>query len=137
MASKLAILDTGALVAFLSRNDRHHLWASSAFKRLPSILVTCEAVLSEFCFLMRHSEAALRTLNEILTNGAIKVLPLHEEIPYIFSLMRKYADVPMSFADAALVRLAELQAQAVVVTVDSDFKIYRMKKAKKIPLIIP
>lgn len=51
--------------------------------------------------------------------------------------MKKYADTPMSFADACLVRMAELDDDAVVVTLDSDFTVYRKNGDQPIPLVTP
>ena len=62
---------------------------------------------------------------------------LSSEISKIKSLMRKYENVPMSLADACLVRMSELLDNSVVFTIDSDFRIYRKNGKKEIPLIIP
>lgn len=51
--------------------------------------------------------------------------------------MRRYADVPMSLADACLVRMSELSDDASVLTLDSDFRIYRRLGRQAIPLLTP
>ena len=137
MAHELAVLDTGVILAFLSRRDRFHLWATAAFRKLPANLITCEAVLSELFFLLKSYPPGTEAVIQMLRSGAIKVLSLNQELESIVNLMQKYSDVPMSFADACLVRLAELGGRAVVVTLDSDFRTYRLKKNQRIPLMIP
>lgn len=137
MVSKVAILDTGALIAFLSRADRFHLWAKAAFKKLPPALITTESVLSEVFFLLRRDKKGLDIVSEILTSGSIKVVSLCDEIDSLIALVKKYSDVPMSYADASLVRLTELQPQSVVVSIDNDFSIYRIKKNQKLAIISP
>ena len=74
---------------------------------------------------------------EWLQNGAI-VVPFHlsNEIPQIETLMRKYADVPMSFADACLVRMAELHDDSAILTLDTDFLIYRKHGRQRIETIM-
>ncbi len=137
MASELAILDTGAILAFLSRRDRFHMWAVAAFKKLPANLITCEAVLSELFFLLKSYPPGAESVIQMLQGGSLKVLSLNQELDSITNLMRKYSDVPMSFADACLVRIAELSTRGIVVTLDSNFKTYRLKKNQKVSLMMP
>ena len=57
--------------------------------------------------------------------------------PRIFALMEKYGQVPMSYADACLLWLAETHARSRVFTVDSDFDIYRLDRVRRVPMIAP
>lgn len=134
--SKLAILDTGALVAFLSKPDRHHLWAVAAFKKLPPALVTCEAVLSELFFLLRRDSRAISAVIDIMRRQLVRVVAVSEDLQRVLELMEKYRDIPMSFADAGLVFLAESHPESCVVTTDSDFNTYRIRRNKKINLVL-
>ena len=132
------LLDTGVLVASLNRQDRCHFWAIQQLRALQPPLLTCEAVISETCFLLHHAEMHVHAVFEWLQNGAI-VVPFHlsNEIPQIETLMRKYADVPMSFADACLVRMAELYDDSAMLTLDADFRIYRKHGRQRIDTIMP
>lgn len=134
--SKITLLDTGALLAFLSRDDRYHLMAVAAFKGLPRTLITCEAVISEVCFLLQRNRQRVEPIASLLRERVVTLISLAEELDSIFSLMAHYADVPMSFADASLVRLAEIQPRSVIVTTDSDFTVYRMKRNQKLPIVL-
>ena len=74
----------------------------------------------------------------MVQKGHIKV-PFHfdDAVEMIEQLMEKYANVPMSFADACLVRMAELYPNSAVLTLDSDFRIYRKNRNQVIPVIMP
>jgi predicted nucleic acid-binding protein len=133
-----ALLDTGPLVAQLNRRDQYHGWALEQMARLPTPLLTCEPVLTEAYWLLRHLPQAQRAVLEMLAAGVLTT-PFHlrEHSADVLVLLDRYADVPMSLADACLVRMAELVDSSVVFTLDSDFRSYRRHRKQKIPLIIP
>ncbi len=104
--------------------------------RLPWL--TTEAVLTEACFLLAGLPPALRQIEKYAENGAFSLLPLTDsELQPTLALMRRYANVPMSFADATLVRHAESHMAALVCTLDSDFSIYRRADGASLPLLAP
>ena len=120
------LLDTGPLVAFLNRRDRYHKWASAQWERCAPPLLTCEAVLAEACFLLRNTDGGSRSVIELVKRGVVAVaFDLEAEAGPIARLMTRYADVPMSLADACLVRMTELQEDSLVLTADRDFLVYR------------
>lgn len=132
------LVDTGPLVAYLDRGDRDHLWAKACFQQITRPLLTCEAVIAESLFLLRRGGIAPDGLLHLIERGL--VLPdfsLRAEIGSIQKLTKSYRDVPMSLADACLVRLSELHENATVMTLDSDFSIYRRFRRKAIPLLRP
>ena len=101
------VLDTGPLVALLAPRERHHRWATEAL-RVRARVVTCEAVLSEAFFLLRTSEKGLGALQGMLEEDQLELASLASEGAAVARLMGRYASVPMSFADACIVRLSEL-----------------------------
>ena len=131
------LLDTGPLVAYLRGRDRHHDWAVQQFATLDPPVVTCEPVLTEACFLVaRNGQQPIRVL-DFLRRGAIRIdFDLHEELAAVRALMQRYANVPMSLADACLVRLAEL-TRLPICTLDSDFEVYRAHGRRGLDLIMP
>lgn len=132
------LLDTGPLVALLKRRDRYHEWARQEVAALPPPLLTCESVLSEACFLLRQERSGRTAVLELLRRGLIAVaFDLGREADAVQKLLARYGNVPMGLADACLVRLAELTAGSVLLTLDSDFRIYRMHGRQVIPLRIP
>jgi predicted nucleic acid-binding protein len=136
--SRTALLDTGPLVAMLDRGDKDHAWAVEQMAQFRRPLVTCEAVITEAFHLLRRLPRAQTAILEMLAEDALRVaFQLGDEPRQILALLRRYANVPMSLADACLVRLSELVADSVVFTLDSDFRIYRRHGRQKIPLVLP
>jgi predicted nucleic acid-binding protein len=133
----LTLLDTGPLVALLKRDEQHHPWALETFATLDGRLLTCEAVLTEAFFLLKRWPDVVASVLERVERGSLEVEPLADDAASVRTLMQKYASVPMSFADACLVRLSERHGQARLMTLDSDFAVYRKKGRHLVPLIAP
>ena len=135
---KAVIVDSGPLVAFFNRNDRFHQWAKEEWTGIAPPLLTCEAVLAETCFLLRHLPGGSRAVLELVNRGVIQTpFQLENEAQSIMSLISRYSDIPMSLADACLVRMAEHHPQSRVLTLDGDFLIYRKNDRRVIPVLIP
>ena len=140
MAGPTVVLDTGPLVALLDRDEAHHHWAAERFSTLGPPLLTCDAVLSEASFLMQRAGLDSSLPVELMARGAIEVaapLSSRDDASSLRNLMRRYRNVPMSFADACLVRLVERTQNGSILTLDSDFRIYRQANRRVIPLLIP
>jgi predicted nucleic acid-binding protein len=132
------ILDSGPLVAYLASDEQYHTWATEQFKKHDGPVITCEAVISEAWFLLRHSPRHLRRLQAMLADGVFDLsFHLEDEAVEVRSLMDRYESVPMSLADACLVRLSELHPRVPVMTLDSDFLIYRRHGRQAINVISP
>ena len=132
------LLDTGPLVAFLNRRDRHHQWALAQWAGAKPPFLTCEAVLAEACFLLRRSPGGSQAVMQLLARGIVTA-PFHleEDTAAVAKLLFRYASVPMSLADACLVRMAERYSSSVVVTLDHDFRVYRKHGRQVIPVKLP
>lgn len=132
------LLDTGPLVAYLDRKDTFCDWSREFWKDIEAPLFTCEAVISEACFLLSNVHGGARAVFELLSRQIVTVpFRLTDGTLPIARLLNKYSDVPMSVADACLVRMAEHFPEGAVFTVDSDFRRYRKHGRQVIPLIIP
>ena len=132
------VVDTGPLVALLNRRDRHHAWIREVLDTLQPPISTCEAVVSEACFLLRRFARGPDALLALLASDVVRIdFRLNAEIDPVRELMRKFASVPMSLADACLVRMSELDAQTTIVTLDGDFRVYRRNRRQVIPTIMP
>jgi len=133
-----AILDTGPLVAFFDASERRHAWAREQIARLDAPLLTCEAVVAEAMFLLRRDARAPAVLLELFEAGALRApFRLSDQIQPVRTLLAKYRDRPISLADACLVRMAEIHNQLSILTLDSDFLIYRKHGDKPIAVISP
>ena len=134
----LLVLDTSFLVAFLRERDEFHAWAVTALKAHDGRLLTCEAVIAETCHLLRDRLDARKRLLASVAQGNIGIpFTLAEEAAAIEKLMDRYRNIPMSLADACLVRMAEIHKEAVVLTLDEDFKIYRKANRHVVATVMP
>lgn len=132
------IIDTGVLVAFLMPNDTFHQWAVSSLQNIQYPVLTCEAVLTEVCFLLQRVHAGHEKALQLVKQGYIEIpFCLSDEIEAVQKLMQRYDSVPISLADACLVRMAETYTDSSVLTLDSDFRIYRQHRNQEISVIMP
>ena len=132
------IVDTGPLVAYVNRRDRWHRWVADQMAALHPPLVTCEAVLTEACFLIQRAGGRPADLVRKIAQGSLEIgIDLQEDASGIQSLMQRYADTPMSLADACLVRLSERISDCRLFTLDTDFEHYRRNGRQVIPLLHP
>ncbi|MFZ4774571.1 MAG: type II toxin-antitoxin system VapC family toxin [Terrimicrobiaceae bacterium] len=132
------LIDSGPLVAALSRRDHHHDWARSHFEAASRPFLTCEAVLSECFFLLERTGQGKEHLCALIDRGVVRLdFSMDQNLTDILRLIRRYKDTPMSLADACLVRMAEMHGNASVFTTDSDFQTYRKNERQIIPIIKP
>ncbi|MGF1634617.1 MAG: type II toxin-antitoxin system VapC family toxin [Phycisphaerae bacterium] len=139
MSNRPVVVDAGPLVAYLNHSDAHHSRAVARFKEVTFPLLTCEAVLTEAAFLLgpRQGHGA-RVVLEYVTRGAIRpTFRLEDEAVAVAELAKKCANVPMSLADACLVRMMDTTPDALLLTTDSDFAVYRRSRGRPIPTITP
>jgi predicted nucleic acid-binding protein len=132
------LLDTGPLIALFDRHDRHHAWVAAQFDQILPPLLTCDAVLTEACYLARRAGRPAEEPLLLLERGVLRLaFDLSDDFGQVSSLMKRYASVPMALADACLVRMSELFSDSVLLTLDSDFRIYRRHKRQRIPVLLP
>jgi uncharacterized protein len=134
--AKSVLIDAGFTVALLSRGDANHRWAVAQAPQLTPPWRTCEAALSEaFHLLGARGRPALSGL--LRRGSVVPAFELAENLEPILDLMKKYNDVPMSFADACIVRMTEIIRDSIVLTTDSDFAIYRRHGRQVVPCLTP
>lgn len=134
----VVLLDTGPLVAFLDESEPDHAWARQEFAAHPLPFLTCDAVLSEAAFLLLRGKVSLNPFFELILSGSVRpAFDVRLHAAALKTLMAKYSDLPMDFADACLVRMAELHPAASVLTVDGDFYVYRKHGRVAIPVLAP
>lgn len=129
-----AIADTGFIVAFVNRGDQHHDWASTLAKQVTEPLLTCEAVLAESAFKLYSSAIVLGLVRDQFLRVAFN---LEENLPHIEHLAEKYQERSPDLADLCLIRMSELYPKHDLLTVDTDFRVYRRNKRNSIPLLCP
>jgi predicted nucleic acid-binding protein len=136
MEKQSVVVDASFLVALWRKKDQNHEWAMREARLHPPPWITCESALSEADHLLAPEGCA--TLRLACRRGALHITVTDPEvfIP-VLDLLDKYSDVPMSIADACLVRLTEILPDPLLLTTDSDFKIYRRLGRRVIPTRMP
>lgn len=131
------LLDTGPLVALLSRGDARHDRAAQLFAGCEPPLRCCEAVVAEACFLMRKVDP--RGPAEVIALGRRGVdeisLVLSDHWTNLEALLRKYANRPIALADACLIRCAEVHEEPRILAFDSDFQVYRWSRNRRFQIL--
>ena len=138
--ARRVLVDTGPIAALLDRRDTHHDWAKQQLAHLHQPLLTCEGVVSEVFFLLARVRGGPSTFAELLRHALIRVdseFSYCEHLTEILDNVERYKNVPMSFADACLVRMTEIKRDSLVFTTDRDFLTYRRNGRERIPLIAP
>ena len=128
------IADTGFIVAFARRNDQHHDWAVEIAKQITEPLLTCEAVLAEAAFHLESSSYVLQLVQDEMLRLAFDG---SRHLAQLADLAHRYRDRKPDLADLCLIRMSELNPKHVVITVDSDFRVYRRNRREVIPVQLP
>ncbi len=130
------LVDASFLIALLSRRDANHRWAATQAPRLPPPWKSCDAALSEaFHLLGADGIPALAAL--LRRRAVVSAFHLGEDVEEVLALLQKYADLPMSLADACLVRMTEVLTDPLLLTTDTDFRVYRRHSRKTVPCVMP
>ena len=129
------IADTGFVVAFLNRRDRHHEWADEIGMRASEPLLTCDAVLAETIFQVGSVAEVLGLVQEGFLQLAFD---LRGNLNQVLDLAQRYRDRNPDLADLCLIRMSELYERLPVFTVDEDdFRVYRRNRREVIPIVCP
>ena len=132
------VLDTGSLVAVLNRRDRYHRWATEQWGEIEPPLLTCEPGLAEACYLLRDVAGGRATVLELVSRDVVTIpFRIDAEAGGIARLLERYADLPASLADVCLVRMIEQHPGSRVLTLDRDFRVYRVHGRRVIPTLMP
>lgn len=126
------LVDTGPIVAILNRRDQYHRICVEALRDMPGPLFTCWPVITEAAWLLRRSSAAVQQLLRSMDTGFLELLPLtSDDTTPIASILKKYDDVGLQLADAALVHLATRDGMETVFTLDRrHFSLYRLPRGR-------
>jgi len=130
-------VDTGPIVAILSRRDQYHRVCVEALRDMPGPLFTCWPVITEAAWLLRRNGNAVQRMLNSLDIGFLETLPLTSaDAKLIAAIMQKYRDIGMQLADAALVHIAARDGLDTIFTLDQrDFSVYRLPKGRAFRII--
>lgn len=131
------LLDTGPLVAILSRRDDYHAVCVEQLRQLSPPLLTCWPVLTEAAWLLRKEPLAIQRLFQGFETGLLKLLALDEAAaPWIAAFLHRYRELGAQLADACLVYLAEHEKIEAVFTLDRrDFSVYRLNDKRSLNIL--
>jgi len=134
---KQVLVDTGPLVAILSRNDRYHEVCVNSLRDMPGPLLTCWPVITEAAWLLRGSPRAVQRLLGSIDGGFLELLPLAgSEAEPIAAVMKRYEDIHPQLADSVLVYLANREQIDTIFTLDQrDFSIYRSGRKRSFRIV--
>jgi uncharacterized protein len=129
---KRVLVDTGPLVAIMSRSDQYHETCVQTLHDLPGPLFSCGPVITEAAWLLRGHAGAVRQLLDSISTGFLELLPIQSaEAAEIGKVMEKYRNIRPQLADAALVYLAERDGFDVIFTLDRrDFSVYHASRKR-------
>ena len=134
---KPVLLDTSVLVAVLDRAQDSHQRCVETLELVASPLVTCEAVITETCYLLRNVRGAVDAVMQNIAAGMFHMpFRLSDSTRDVRRLLRKYSDLPAGLADAGLIHLAGELGTGDILTLDSDFRVYRWGGNKPFRLLI-
>jgi predicted nucleic acid-binding protein len=132
------LIDTGQLVALLNKRDRYNDWVRGVLDVIEPPIFSCEAVVSEACFLLGRVAGGTDAVLALLAADVLRIeFRIASEVEPVRALMRTFGGVPMSFADACLVRMTELEPKSTVLTLDRDFRVYRRNRRQTVPSLMP
>lgn len=115
----------------------YHERCVRALEELVGPLVTCEAVIAESCYLLRRLPGAAETVLDNVERGVFQIpFQLSRSAAAVRAAMRKYRDLPVDFADACLVQLAEELNTGDILTLDRDFESYRWRRSRPFRLLV-
>jgi predicted nucleic acid-binding protein len=130
------IMDTGPWVALIDRRESRHGDCVEWLRRFQGEIYSSEAVLTEVLYLLNFSQKAQSAAIDFVLSGAVTMVPCSlDSLKKVKSLIIKYKDIPMDYADATLVTLAEDLSIHEIVTFDSHFDIYRLPPKKRFTLL--
>ena len=126
------LVDTGPIVAVLSRRDQYHQVCVEALREMPGPLFTCWPVITEAAWLVRRHPLAVQQLLNSIDTGFLEILPLASaDAKPVAAIMKKYRGIHVQLADAALVHLAGRHGLDTIFTLDHrDFSVYRLPKGR-------
>ncbi|MEE9344697.1 MAG: PIN domain-containing protein [Methylococcales bacterium] len=134
---KKILIDSGPLIALFDRNDKYHSASVEFIKNNTSVLVTTLASVTETLHLLDFNRHAQIDFLDWINAGAVILEPItSNDLQSIKQLIIKYSDLPMDFADACLVFLAEKLNITTIATIDRDFDVYRLKGKRTFTTLI-
>lgn len=127
----VALIDSGPIIALFNSKDKFHKPTLKFFKSYTGQIVSSWPVITEVVYVLSFSVEAQIDFLEWIERGSIQIIDLKlEDLKYIKNRMKKYSDLPMDLADASLMCISEKNEIERIISIDSDFSIYKNLKGK-------
>lgn len=131
------IIDSGPLIALFDGSDKHHHKVLHFIKSFKGELITSWSVITEVSHMLDFNLQVQIDFLKWCELGGIKIYEIsQDEITQIIVMMEKYIDIPMDLADATLMYIANKENIKNIVSIDSDFDIYRTLKKQNLNNLI-
>jgi uncharacterized protein len=128
---KNTLIDAGPLIALFDKNDKYHAQIKSCLKDYKGILLTTWPVVTETMYMLNFNINVQIDFLEWIKRGGVQIIDIeNQHIERIIELSKKYSDVPMDFADCSLIVISEFKGIYDIITIDSDYNIYKTKSKK-------
>ena len=132
------LLDSSVIAALFDRRERYHRQCAELVAGLHRPLTTCEAVISESCYLLAAIPGAPEYVLRNVVEGVFSIpFQFSDSASEVLAIFEKYRDLPASLADACLIQMADEFDTGDILTLDSDFKHYRWRRNRSFRLLIP
>jgi predicted nucleic acid-binding protein len=123
---KKCLIDAGPLIALFDKSDNYHERILKFMQKFEGRLVSTWAVITEVLYMLDFNVQVQVDFLRWIGRGALEIPELSlDHISRIIELSQKYSDVPMDFADATLIVISEIEKIDEIITIDSDFQVYR------------
>ena len=127
----VSLIDSGPIIALFNKKDRYHKKCLNFFKSYRGSLISSCSVVTEVIYLLSFSITAQMNFLEWIERGGLTIHELSaDDLDYIKKRMKKYSDLPMDFANASLMSFSEKFSIDAIISIDSDFSIYRKLDGK-------
>ncbi|MDR0486165.1 MAG: PIN domain-containing protein, partial [Elusimicrobiota bacterium] len=127
------LVDAGPLIALFDKSDKYHILVKDFISKTPYKFISTEAVITEVSYMLNFSvEAQIDFFKWVIDRGVILCGISQNDLGSVIDYMRKYADLPMDFADASLIIAAQKLGLQTIISLDSDFNVYRLPSKFKI-----
>jgi predicted nucleic acid-binding protein len=127
------LIDSGPLIALFDKSDSYHLKVLNFLKSYKGTLVTSLAVVTEVSHMLDFNLQVQIDFLKWIELGGIEIYNITQnDIADIRVMMQKYIDIPMDFADASLMYIANVESIKEIISIDSDFDIYRTLKKQNL-----
>jgi len=132
------LIDTGVIFALFDQDEWAHERCVRALRSIHRPLVTCEAVITESCYLLRRRRDAVDAVLANVETGFFGIpLQISRSARQIREIFHKYRGTPADFADACLIAMADAVSTGDILTLDGHFKHYRWRRTRKFNMLVP